>query len=247
MPSVRIGRVRIGESPKLVASVTSPQKLSQLSEAKSAGADIAELRLDYISHWPEERIIDTVKKASQASCLPLIATLRTPREGGARRDGVVADEKKREALYRALLPYVQAVDVELSSSIMGDVTAAAHREGRTAIVSYHHFQSTPSLARLRGLAQLCKAKGGDIVKLVTVTRTPVEMIRLLSLLHERPSHPLAAFAMGRHSMLSRLMAHFFQSCLLYAGVSSNNSQVPAAPGQPTVAEMRNALKQFHLP
>jgi 3-dehydroquinate dehydratase-1 len=247
MPPVRIGRVRIGESPKLVATVSSPQKLSRIAEAKKVGADIVELRLDYLSHWPEEKVLALVKRAAAVSDLPIIATLRAPREGGARRDGILADEKRREAVFKSLIPHVQAVDIELSSSILGEVIAAAHREGKTAIVSYHHFQSTPSLTRLRGLANLCKAKGGDIVKLVTVTHTPVEMIRLLSLLHERPCHPLAAFAMGKHAMLSRLMAHFFQSSLLYAGLSSNNSSVPAAPGQPTMEKMRGLLKQFHLP
>ncbi len=247
MPTIRIGRVRIGESPKLVATVTSPQKLSRLAEAKRDGADIAELRLDYLAHWPEERIVATVKKAAAASDLPLIATLRTPREGGARRDGFLSDEKRREALFKRIIPLIQAVDIELSSSILAEVIAAAKRENKTAIVSYHHFQSTPSLTRLRSLANLCKAKGGDIVKLVTVTQTPVEMIRLLSLLNERPCHPLAAFAMGRYAMLSRLMAHFFRSSLLYAGLSSNNSAVSAAPGQPAVLEFREALKRFRLP
>ncbi len=247
MPSVRIGRVKIGESPKLVATIVSPQRVASLSEAKRDGADLAELRLDYLAHWPEERIVGVVRKASHAGDLPLIAALRASREGGARRDGFMADEKKRESVFKAVMPHVQAVDIELSSAILPDVVAAAHKQGIAVIVSYHHFHSTPSLARLRGLAQLCKAKGGDIVKLVTVTKTPVEMIRLLSLLHEKPSNPLAAFAMGRHAMLSRLMAHFFQSSLLYAGMPSSNSHFPAAPGQPTVTEFRSALKQFHLP
>jgi len=113
-------------------------------------------------------------------------------------------------------------------------------------VSYHHFQSTPSLTRLRALVQLSKAKGGDIVKVITTTRTPVEMIRLLSLLHERPSQPLAAFAMGKHAMLSRLMAFFFRSSLLYGALPQSNSHPPAAPGIPLLSELKSAFKQFRL-
>lgn len=244
MPTTRIGRVKIGESPKLVAAITAPQRPAQLSQARAAGADIAELRLDYISHWPDEKIVEAVRNAARSGDLPLIATLRTPREGGARKDGVVADEKRREALFRMLIPHVHAVDMELSSPILDGVVAAAHKQGIPAIVSYHHFQSTPSLTRLRALAQLCKAKGGDIAKVTTHTRTPVEMIRLLSLLHEKPSQPLAAFAIGKHALLSRLMAFFFQSSLIYGAVPASGT--PAAPGIPAIADLKDTLKRFKL-
>lgn len=246
MAIVRIGRVKIGEGPKLVAAITAPQRLAQLVQAKSFGADLAELRLDYLAHWPEEKVVSAVKRAARATSLPLIATLRTSREGGARKDGVVADDQRRAALFKSLIPYVQAVDIELSSPILDTVVSAAHKQRIATIVSYHHFQSTPSLSRLRALAQLCKAKGGDIVKIITTTRTPVEMIRLLSLLHEKPSHPLAAFAMGKHAMLSRLMAFFFQSSLLYGSLPTANSQPPAAPGIPSLVELKTTFKQFHL-
>jgi 3-dehydroquinate dehydratase type I len=245
MPLVRIGRVRIGDSPRLVAAVTAPQRLAHFAEAKAAGADLVELRLDYLARLPEERVVACVRAAARASALPLIATIRSPREGGASRDGFVGDEKKRESLFLSLLPHVHAVDLELSSPILPAVSSAARKAGVTVIVSYHHFLSTPSLTRLRALAQLCKAKGGDIVKIVTVTRSPIEMIRLLSLLHERPSEPLAAFAMGRHALLSRLMAYFFRSCLLY-GSLPGRSDAPAAPGIPALAELRDAIRKCHL-
>jgi len=245
MPLVRIGRVRIGDSPRLVAAVTAPHRLAHLAEAKAAGADLAELRLDYLSRLPEERVVACVRSAVRAGSLPVIATIRSPREGGASREGFAGDEKRREALFLSLLPHVHAVDLELSSPILPIVSSAARKAGVPVIVSYHHFLSTPSLARLRALAQLCKAKGGDIVKIVTVTRSPIEMIRLLSLLHERPSEPLAAFAMGKYALLSRLMAYFFRSCLLY-GSLSERSGAPAAPGIPALAELRDAVRKFHL-
>jgi len=244
MPQVRIGKSRIGESPRLVAIVTGPDKPAQFSAAASCGADLVELRLDYLSHWPEEKVVRAVQAARRACPLGLIATARTSREGGARRDGFLADDRRRAALFSALLPHVDAVDIELCSPILGDVVAAAHKAGRTAIVSYHHFQSTPSLGRLRALAQLCKAKGGDVVKIVTTAHLPVEMLRLLSLLQERPSHPLAAFAMGRHALLSRLMASFFQSCLLYAALPGKTTGMPPAPGVPDIVTLRDALKKF---
>lgn len=246
MALIRIGRVKIGETPRLVATITSPQRLAQLSEARAAGADMAELRLDYLAHLPEEKIVDAARKAAAASPLPLIATLRLPREGGARRDGIVADEKRREAVFRSLLPHVQAVDVELSSPILAEVAAAARKAGVTVIVSYHHFQSTPSLSRLRALAQLAKAKGGDVVKIVTTASTPVDLERLIALLQDRPGFPVAAFAMGKHSLLSRVVAHYFHSCLLYGALPEARGHVAAAPGIPTLAELASSLTQLHL-
>src|SRR5262249_50290445 len=146
--------------------ITAPHRPAQLAEARAAGADLAELRLDFLSNLPEAKIVDCVKRAAAASSLPVIATLRTPREGGARQDGVVADDRRRATLFQALLPHVHAVDVEMSSPIVADVAAAARKAGAAVIVSYHHFHSTPSLSRLRALIQLAKAKGADIVKVV---------------------------------------------------------------------------------
>jgi 3-dehydroquinate dehydratase-1 len=246
MALIRIGRVKIGDSPRLVATITAPQLPAQLAAARAAGADLAELRLDYIAHLPEEKIVDAARKAAAASALPLIATLRLPREGGARQDGVVADEKRREAVFKAVLPHVQAVDIELSSPILAEVAAAARKAGVTVIVSYHHFQSTPSLSRLRALAQLAKAKGGDVVKIVTTAATPVDLERLIALLQDRPGFPVAAFAMGKHALLSRVVSHYFHSCLLYGALAEKRGQVPAAPGIPTLAELKTALTQLHL-
>jgi 3-dehydroquinate dehydratase-1 len=245
MPPVRIGRVRIGDSPRLVAAVTAPRRTVHLAEAKAAGADLVELRLDYLARLPEERVLACVRQCARATSLPLIATIRSPREGGVSRKGFAGDEKRREALFLSLLPYVQALDLELSSSILPSVASAARKAGVPVIVSYHHFHSTPSLGRLRALAQLCKAKGGDIAKIVTVTTSPIEMIRLLSLLHERPTEPLAAFAMGKHALLSRLMAYFFRSCLLYGSLSPN-AETPAAPGIPVLADLRDSVRKFRL-
>jgi len=204
------------------------------------------LRLDFIAHWPEEKIVNLVKQAAVRCNLPLIATVRAAREGGARSDGAVSDERRRLALFKAVIPHVHAVDIELASPILGEVVSASRARGKSVIVSYHHFQSTPALTRLRALAQLCKAKGGDIVKIVTTTSTPVDMMRLMSLLNEQPCQPLAAFAMGRYALLSRVMAFFFRSCLLYAHVPAGHSSSPAAPGQPCVEELRQAIRQFAL-
>jgi 3-dehydroquinate dehydratase-1 len=244
--AIRIGRVKIGDPPRLVAVVTSPQLPAQFATARAAGADLAELRLDYVAHLPEPKIVEIARKAAESSPLPLIATLRLPREGGARRDGVVADEKLRESAFLAVLPHVQAVDVELSSPILPIVSAAARKAGVAVIVSYHHFQSTPSLSRLRALAQLAKAKGGEIVKIVTTASTPVDIERLIALLQDRPGFPVSAFAMGRQALLSRVVAYYFHSCLLYGSLPAARGSVPPAPGIPTLAELTGALNQMHL-
>jgi len=241
MTHVRIGRVKVGDAPKIVVTITSPQNLQTIARACQAGADILELRLDYIANLPVEKIISITQKAACAAGVPIIATLRAHREGGARRDGMMADEPRRVALYQALLPYVQAVDIELACPLVHEVVANTHKKGRTVIMSYHHFHTTPALARLKALAQLAKAKGADVVKIVTTTRTPVEMNRLFTLLHDRPVWPIAAFSTGPHALLSRLMSWFFQSSLIYAGLPGKT-----VPGQPDINRVKGMLKHFGL-
>jgi len=241
MAQIRIGRVKVGEAPKIVVTVTTPHQIPSVVKARTSGADIVELRLDYLAHLPEERIISITREASAAAGIPVIATLRAPREGGARRDGVMSDERRRVALYQALLPHVHAVDIELSCPLVGEVVSNTHKKGKTVIMSYHHFQSTPPLSRLKALAHLAKAKGGDIVKIVTTTRTSMEMIRLFTLLDDRPAWPMAAFSTGPHALLSRLVSWFCKSSLMYAGLPGKT-----VPGQPNVEELKAALKQFGL-
>jgi 3-dehydroquinate dehydratase-1 len=241
MAQVRIGRVKVGDSPRIVVTVTTPQHIPSVSLARTSGADIVELRLDYIANLSEEKIIAITKAAAAAAKIPVIATLRAPREGGARRDGIMADEKRKVNLLQALLPHVAAVDIELSSPLVGEVVSNTHKQGKAVIMSYHHFHSTPSLSRLKALANLAKAKGGDIVKIVTTTHNPVEMIRLFTLLHDRPAWPMAAFATGQNALLSRLMSWYFHSSLMYAGLPGKT-----VPGQPNVEELKATLKQFGL-
>ncbi len=245
MPAISIGRVRIGETPRLVAAITGPQVPGQPAAARRAGADLAEFRLDYLAHLPDDRLVETARKAARRSPLPVIATLRPSREGGSSHEGAAADEKRREAVLCAIVPHVHAVDIELSSLALPAVVTAARKAGITIIVSYHHFQSTPSLGRLVALAQLAKAKGADVVKVVTMARTPVEVLRLLSLLSERPGWPIAAFAMGPHALLSRVMGSFCRSALLY-GALPGAGRVSAAPGIPTITDLKAAFRQFRL-
>ena len=241
MTHVRIGRVKVGDSPKIVVTITSPQNLQTVARACKLGADIIELRLDYIANLPEDEIISIARKASAAAGIPVIATLRAHREGGARRDGIMADEPRRVALYQSLLPYVHAVDIELACPLVHEVVANTHKKGKSVIMSYHHFRSTPALDRLKALSQLAKAKGADVVKIVTTTRTSMEMIRLFTLLDDRPAWPMAAFSTGPHALLSRLVSWFCKSSLMYAGLPGKT-----IPGQPNVEELKAALKQFGL-
>src|SRR6202011_489331 len=106
-------------------------------EAKSAGVDVAELRIDRFSRTDVDHVLSEIH-AFRA--LPTLATVRSRHEGGQWS----GTEEERLELFRAVAPFVNAVDIELSSrEILQDVIAAARQHDVMVIASYHDFEHTP--------------------------------------------------------------------------------------------------------
>ena len=163
-------------------------------EAGIPGVDAVEVRVDALSRPPLARQIAELP-------VPAIITVRCPEEGGLQR---MSDDDRRKR-YLALLPAAAAVDLELrSAESMRDVCEAVLREGKTLILSFHDFQSTPSLSDLNNVCAKMRDVGANILKIATKTETVGEVSRLLTLL-ERPSTPVAVMGMGALGRASRLL------------------------------------------
>lgn len=164
------------------------------AEAEKQGLDGVEVRVDALPDPPS-----TAQVA--ALSVPAILTVRRLDEGGVKPIG----DGERLAYYLALLPAAAAVDIEIRSARrLRDVIEATRREGKLLIVSFHDFEATPSLAKLRGILARARGLGADIVKIATKTETPSAVARLLMLLEEA-SDPLAVMGIGALGGASRLL------------------------------------------
>lgn len=127
-----------GGIPLVAVSFDDSETEPRAHAAKAAGVDVAELRVDRYAKTDAAHVLAQV---DAFKVLPVLATIRSTREGGEWR----GTEAERLELFRALAPQVQAVDIELSSGeILADVIEAAHRHDTVAIVSYHNFDFTPA-------------------------------------------------------------------------------------------------------
>ncbi|MFD1149746.1 type I 3-dehydroquinate dehydratase [Saccharothrix hoggarensis] len=203
--------------------------------AVEAEVDVAELRLDQFSTTDPEHVREQIGAFRD---LPVLATARSAREGG----GWTGTDEARLALFRAVAPLVDAVDVELSSrEILADVVAAARRHDAVVIVSFHDFDRTPPIDRLRATVAEAKAAGADIVKVSTMATSRADVKALATLLTEADDDTgLIVIAMGEIGSVSRIFFPALGSRLTYSFVDHRPTS-----GQLGYAETFRLLRRFY--
>ncbi|MFN8640560.1 MAG: type I 3-dehydroquinate dehydratase [Candidatus Binatia bacterium] len=225
----RLGAIELGRTPCLIAAATDRD---WVDTGWCALADAVELRVDEFAA-PTPAGVERACAAARALGKPILGTVRWSAEGGA---GAL-DDAQRRALYEALAPRADGLDVELRSPLRDDVVALARRPGRLAVVSAHCFDATPPDALL---AELLAEGGrrGDVVKLAAAARSAEDLGRLADLLR-RPGPPRIVIAMGAEGAASRVFFPLLGSLLTYSFAGT-----PTAPGQLDLPALYDALRQF---
>jgi len=210
-----------GDRPRICTAVTTDD--ISLIERAAPYTDYYELRIDHIgNNWQQ-----LAKKLSK----PWIATNRRREEGGVWSGG---EEDRIATLISSLALKPAMIDIELQTPLLQD-TANYIKGKAELIISYHDFQSTPSLDELEYIIVRMRDAGADICKVVTTACSMDDNIRILQLAREFRGKKLACFAMGEPGMLSRVLAPLAGSCLTYASLGTG---VASAPGQMNVSDMR---------
>jgi 3-dehydroquinate dehydratase I len=206
--------------------------LGRIGKLTDFAFDIAEIRWDMIG--TEKASVLSSCRLIESGGTPVILTIRSGQEGGAWE----GDEARRLALYKKALPYVSAVDVEISSSIFMPVIKAAHKAGKMVIGSFHDFERTPDAEELCGVIKTGRGAGADITKVATAIDGPADIAVLFSVLKKEGKKPLCLIGMGQHGIPTRVTLACEGSCLTYGYADRS-----AAPGQmPSSTLMRRLRK-----
>ncbi|KAJ9513859.1 hypothetical protein QJQ45_020935 [Haematococcus lacustris] len=240
-----------------VTATTVKSFIHEIEEVERAGADIVELRLDYIKDFDTERDLARI----MASCSrPYIVTFRPQWEGGQ----YTGPEPPRLATLKlAALRGAPHVDVEFKAAPLFFASKSA-REGWPArecwsqrgrqpgcvaglpagrgevpvsckvILSSHNFAATPSGPQLQQLAADMHAAGADIVKIATMAQDISDTATVLALL-DNPPVPTIALAMGERGLLTRILAAKYGAYLTFAALAPGRE---SAPGQPNLQQLR---------
>jgi 3-dehydroquinate dehydratase type I len=202
---------------------------------RSAGrADILELRMDFLADGNVKELIRAVHCASHD--LKVLVTNR------AKEAAASGDEKGRiQVLLDAIAWGADYVDIELAAApIWKEKIRAAidKNHNRTAlIVSHHDFRKTPSRRTLIGIVNYGIQAGAEVVKIVTLARSPEDNLSVLGLIPyaRRSGRDIVAFCMGEHGRISRVAAPLLGSLFTFASLKRG---AESAIGQLTVSEMK---------
>ena len=231
--AIQIGGLELGKVPRIAVPIDDTVTQDRVAEAARKGLDLIELRIDRFSRLDRESV---AAFAGRFSDYPTLATIRAKREGGA----ADLSESDRLALFEAVLPEVDAVDIEISSaSIAGEVVELAKAGNKTVIGSFHDFDSTPPRTDLRATIAQGAQLGVDIVKLATRCDSGEDLKNLVRLLLEEET-PLIIVGMGTRAGLSRIFFPALGSLLTYSFLDA-----PVAPGQLSLEETARLISLFY--
>src|SRR5262245_18397071 len=161
----------------VVRTETPDAAISAMGEARRAGADLCELRADYLKDPDVARILG-------AKPLPVLVTVRPTWEGGQ----YAGDEAMRLGMLEdACLHGADYVDVEFKAY------KDFRRRDAKLVLSWHDFEKTPE--DLESIARKMAALEPFLVKVACAPRGTADLIRLVKLQKSFPS-PIAVIAMG---------------------------------------------------
>jgi 3-dehydroquinate dehydratase / shikimate dehydrogenase len=196
-----------------------PKKLDDVFTADLAGADLVEVRLDYLEN-PQESIHTRWDRLQ----LPVIATCRGKERGGEFKGSI---EEEMRILEHAAQNGAKFVDI--------DYRFAKPVRGAEVIASFHDFASTPADID-RVLDRAC-ATSAEIGKIATMVNSWADNRRLLSLSERSWPKPVIIAGMGEIGQITRILALGRGSFLTYAASGKGS-----APGQIPVREMHDVYR-----
>ncbi|MCK4846212.1 MAG: type I 3-dehydroquinate dehydratase [Deltaproteobacteria bacterium] len=218
--------------PKVCGVITDRLSATAVKKARTAGADLIEVRVDTFKAR-EIGALKKVFKEARSIGLPILLTVRSKKEGGHYTIG----DKERLELFTALMPLVDAIDIELTSRrILSKVIATAKSRRKKVIVSFHDFKATPTSARIKKIIRDARAIGADITKVAFKARSTEDARRLALILLEEGKGSLIAISMGEKGRASRVTLPFMGSLLTYGTLTTST-----APGQMKIKELRRLI------
>ncbi|UCD27480.1 MAG: shikimate dehydrogenase [Planctomycetota bacterium] len=227
-----------------ITGETSRQMIADIETAANAGAEMIELRLDYLSEWNNDSMKELMNKARQFGG-EVIATCRITDEGGNYK----GDENERITLFElAGQSGADYIDVEYetwkrSSELREKIRAlcSLYDSSRSAcklILSKHNLESTPT--DLNALFSELTLEPCHVVKLACKARTITDSVRMLEALKQSAAiRPTIGLCMGETGILTRVLSKKFGALLTFASLESGRE---SAPGQISIEQMRSLYR-----
>lgn len=224
---------------------TVDQMIADLDLAASSGADMIELRLDYLHEYDDASLRRLMAEAARFP-IEVIATCRIANEGG-RWEG---DEMTRVSLLEAVgllgphyldfeyAAWQNSANVRQKIGLVCEVNSESLRPRHKLILSAHDFEKTPT--DLPALLAKMRNEPCHVVKLACKANHITDALAMLDAVRESAKHrPTIGLSMGEAGIISRILARKCGADLTFASLAGGKE---SAPGQIPVSDMRTLYR-----
>ena len=167
--------------PRIALVITDQETNAQI---KAVGVDLLELRADLFHSHKPSCVVKDIKRRRDLK-IPLLLTVRNQKKEGAVKE---FSDAHKQAILEVCMPLVDMVDIELSSPLLRQTVALAHKLRKKVIVSYHNFDHTPQHKEL--LLKKALSAGADIVKIAAKANTWDDVLRMIDFTRRNRKHNL---------------------------------------------------------
>jgi 3-dehydroquinate dehydratase/shikimate dehydrogenase len=197
--------------------------LAEMQEAHKRGADLIELRLDFVA-----KALDLKRIYAEKKC-ELVATVRRPEDGGR----WATSEDARQMLLRQLIVSGNFEYVDLETDVADQIR---RYKSTRRVISYHNLREVP--ADLDAIYDRMCGQDPDIVKIAVMARSIADNKTVIDLMR-RAKVPTIAFCMGDLGFPSRLVSAVCGAPWVYGAF---NKERGIAPGMPSFQELRKLYR-----
>ncbi len=223
-----------------IAAETIDHAAQQITSAVAAGAEMLELRTDYLHNLEPAFVPDLLACVRQCKpSPPVIVTCRSKKQGGAI---AYSDDLRIEVLIAAVNAGVHFIDCEYDTfyeiKYQEKIRLALSNSTRTRLIlSAHSFDGPfPDLAAL--YRHITTTYPASIPKLVYAANHINECFAALDLL-SRTSDDRIVFCMGEPGLITRIIAKKLNSFLTFASLDNDTA---TAPGQLSINDLKNIYR-----
>ena len=216
----------------------------QIKAARATGAEMLELRTDYLENLSAvlvKKIIAEAKRAGQS--LPIIVTCRDKREGGVRD---YPPQLRTDVLTCALKAGAEFIDFEYENLLSVEnrekiLPALSQNSKARLILSAHDFET--KFANITKLYRdILTAYPSAIPKLVYPATHINDCFEAFDLLHQTGGERIV-FCMGEAGLASRIIAKKLKSFVTFASIDDESA---TAPGQLTIEQLKKLYRYDYI-
>jgi len=218
----------------------------QIRSALEAGAEMLELRTDYLANLSPHLAVKLLREAKSARprpSLPVIVTCRDKDQGGSIK---YDRELRTEVLVASLRAGADFIDIEYDNFLSAGIRerilqALAENQSARLIISAHNFAGP-----FDDIAQLYRdilwRQERAIPKLVYTANHINDCFQAFDLLYNTKGQRII-FCMGRAGLISRIIAKKLGSFLTFASIEAASA---TAPGQLTIGQIKNLYRYDNI-